>query len=106
MGTYAETKGFAVFKTVEDKTKALEAWNKWNAENSDEENDNSVKVETQADERLILSFAASSGRDLNLAWRIEQILELIKPFGLSEFDAPVLIESELGVYWNEEDEED
>lgn len=105
MGTYAETKGFAVFKTFEDKTKALEAWNKWNAENSDEENDNSVKVETQADEPLVLFLAASSGRDINLEWRLEQILELIKPFGLSEFDAPVLIESELGVYWSDDEED-
>lgn len=105
MGTYAQTKGYALFDTFENKQLALEAWNKWNTENTSEGCDNSAKVESTADYPLALDFSAESDRDVNLVWRMEQLFELVKPFGLVEFEAPILIESESSLYWNKEDEE-
>lgn len=53
-----------------------------------------------------IMFAGSSGRYQNLEWQMENLLSVCKPLkGMKYFEAPIMIQSDDGVYWSSEDEE-
>ena len=54
-----------------------------------------------ADSKKFITFTAESGRYQNLQWQMETFLSVCKPLkDIDFFDAPIMIYSEDGVFWD------
>ena len=55
---------------------------------------------------MCIMFGASSGRVQNLEWQLENLLNACKPLkGIAFFEAPIMVQSDEGIFWSPEDEE-
>ena len=52
-----------------------------------------------------ITFSAFSSRYQNMEWQMGNLLDMCKPLkGIEYFDAPIMIQSDDGIYWCAEDE--
>ncbi len=112
MGTPAYIQGGSIgFDAPESAAEAFKIINKWvNKANAgtlpkDQNGDYGIENLELNVGKPFITFGGSSSRYQNLQWQMENLLSVCKPLkGIEYFEAPIMIQSDDGVYWSPEDE--
>ena len=114
MGTPAYVQGGTIsFESPEQTQEAFEVIKEWvnqaNEGNLPEDQDGDYGIENLELNagKPFITFNANSSRYQNLQWQMENLLNTCKPLkGIEYFEAPIMIQSDDGIYWSPEDEDE
>ena len=103
------TIGFNTTESAEAAFEIVEAWvNKANDGELPEDQNGDYGIENLelcAGKPFII-FAGSSNRYQNMQWQMKNLLNVCKPLkGIEYFEAPIIVQSDDGIYWSSEDED-
>ena len=103
------TIGFNTTESAEAAFEIVEAWvNKANDGELPEDQNGDYGIENLelCVGKPFIIFAGSSNRYQNLQWQMENLLNVCKPLkGIEYFEAPIIVQSDDGIYWSSEDED-
>ena len=112
MGTPAYVEGGSIgFDAPESAAEAFKIIKEWvnqaNEGNLPEDQDGDYGIENLELNagKPFITFNANSSRYQNLQWQMENLLNVCKPLkGIEYFEAPIMIQSDDGIYWSSDDE--
>ena len=114
MGTPAYIQGGSIgFDAPESAAEAFKIISEWvNKANTgtlpeDQNGDYGIEDLELCAGKAFIMFAGSSSRYQNLQWQMENLLDVCKPLkGIEYFEAPIMIQSDDGVYWDADMDEE